>query len=174
MSGTGDKKQLGKILLTQKLVTPAQLDDLLEEQRSKPGTRLASAAMRSGTIEEVDLLRALSEQHGVPGIDLSQVVVPTQNLRLVPVDVARQYLILPFSVKETEISLAMADPGDRRVIDEIEFVTGRSVHAYVSLHEHLERVVDEAYRLLDRGEPHYIGENAPPEYLASLGLSAPP
>jgi CheY-like chemotaxis protein len=170
---SGDKKQLGKILLKQKLVTPGELDELLADQRAHPGTRLASAAVRTGKIEEVDLLRALSEQHGVPGIDLSQVVVPTANLKLVPLDVAKQYLILPFSVKETEIFLAMADPGDRRVIDEIEFVTGRSVHPYVALHDHLARVLDDAYRMLDRGEPHYVGPNAPAEYLESLGLRAP-
>ena len=169
MSG-GDKKQLGKSLLKQKLVTPEQLDELLETQRASPGVRLASAAMRSGRIEEVDLLRALSEQHGVPGIDLSQVVVPTANLSLVPLDLAKQYLILPFSLKEQEIFLAMADPGDRRVIDEIEFVTGRTVHPYVALHEHLASVIDEAYQLLDRGEPHYVGPNAPGDYLQSLGI----
>ncbi|UJR79123.1 response regulator [Sandaracinus amylolyticus] len=176
MAGPGDKKQLGKILLKQKLVTPGELDDLLDQQRRSPGTRLASAAMRSGKLEEVDLLRALSEQHGVPGIDLSQVVVPTQNLRLVPIDVARQSLILPFSVKDEEIFLAMADPDDRRVIDEIEFVTGRTVHPYVALHDHLAEVIDAAYQQLDRGEPHYVGPNAPAEYLESLGIrsAAPP
>lgn len=175
MAGPGEKKQLGKILLRQKLVTPGELDDLLEVQRRSPGTRLASAAVRSGKVEEVDLLRALSEQHGVPGIDLSQVVVPTQNLRLVPFDVAKQSLILPFSVKDNEIFLAMADPDDRRVVDEIEFVTGRTVHPYVALHDHLAQVIDDAYMRLERGEPHYVGPNAPAEYLESLGLrTAPP
>lgn len=173
MSG-GDKKQLGKILLRQKLVTPQELDDLLETQRASPGTRLASAAVKTGKLEEVDLLRALSEQHGVPGIDLSQVVVPTANLKLIPLDVARQSLILPFSVKEQEIFLAMADPNDRRVIDEIEFVTGRTVHPYVALHEHLEHLIGEAYQLLERGEPFYVGPNAPEEYLESLGIRAAP
>ena len=99
MSG-GDRKQLGKILLKQKAVTAQELEEILDVQKGAPGTRLASAALKSGKVEEVDLLRALSEQHGVPGIDLTQVVVPAQNLRLVPHDVAKQYLILPFSVKE--------------------------------------------------------------------------
>lgn len=173
MSGSGDKKQLGKILLKQKLVTAVELDGLLEQQKKVPGQRLASAAAQSGRIDEVDLLRALSEQHGVSGIDLSQVVVPLANLKLVPLEVAKQYLILPFSVKEDEIHLAMADPQDRRVIEEIEFVTARTVIAYVALHEHLVRVVDEAYRLADRGEPYYVGASAPLDYLAQLGIAAP-
>jgi CheY-like chemotaxis protein len=172
MSDSGDKKPLGRILLQQKLVTPGELDSLLEKQRRSPGTRLASAAAASGKLDDLDLLRALSEQLGVPAIDLSQVVVPLGNLKLVPVDVAKQYLILPFSVKDNEMWLAMADPHDRRVLDEIEFVTGKNVSPYVALHEHLSRVIEEAYRELERGESYYVGPNAPQEYLATLGIAS--
>lgn len=164
-----DKKQLGKILLKQKVVSPAKLDELLEKQRATPGVRLASTAIKDG-VGEVDVLRALSEQHQVPGIDLTQVVIPVTNLALVPVDVARQYMILPFSVNEQQMMLAMADPQDRRVVEEIEFVTGRTVVAYVALQEQLSNVIDEAYRALASGETYYVGKAAPAEYLAQLGL----
>lgn len=168
-----DKKQLGKILLKQKVVSPAKLEELLETQRRTPGTRLASAAIKAGA-GEVDVLRALSEQHQVPGIDLGQVVIPTSNLQLVPPDVARQYLILPFSVNEQQMMLAMADPQDRRVVEEIEFVTGRTITAYVALQEQLSSVIDEAYRALANGDAYYVGKSAPPEYLVQLGLRPPP
>ncbi len=170
MTDSGEKKPLGRILLQQKLVTQGELDQLLDKQRRSPGTRLASAVAATGKLDDLDLLRALSEQLGVPAIDLSQVVVPLTNLKLVPYDVAKQYLILPFSVKESEMWLAMADPHDKRVLDEIEFVTGRTVAPYVALHEHLGRVVEEAYRELERGEAYYVGPNAPREYLEQLGI----
>ncbi len=165
-----EKKQLGKILLTQKLVTPQELDRLLEEQRRSPGARLASTAQKSGQIAGKDLLKALSEQHGLPGIDLAQVVIPLDNLKLIPVDIAKRHLILPILVKEDRIFLAMADPNDRRVIDEIEFVTGRRVFPYVALHESLKNVIDAAYRSLEKGELHYIGPDVPADYLQSLGI----
>ena len=126
-NGSGDKKQLGKIMLKQRLVTQAELDELLAEQRTHPGQRLATTAVKSGKVAEVDLLKALSEQHGLPGIDLTQVVIPSDNLKLVPVEIARQHLILPVLVKEDRVYLAMADPNDRRVVDEIEFVTQMKV-----------------------------------------------
>ncbi len=170
MSGGDEKKKLGKILLRQRLVTPLELDDLLEDQRSQPGHRLATTAMRVGMVKEIDLLGALSEQHEIPGLDLSEIIIPTANLRLIPVDVAKQYLLLPVEVKEHEILLAMADPGDRRIIEEIEFVTGRAVRPHVSLHGHLKRVLETAYELLERGESHYIGPNVPAESLELLGL----
>lgn len=172
MGGPGEKKQLGKILLQQKLVTPEALEGLLAKQRAAPGTRLGSAAIEAGAVDEVDLLRALSEQHGLPGIDLAQTVIPVENLKLIPLDIARQYLILPFSVKDEHIFLAMADPSDRRVIEEIEFVTGRKVFPYVAVAKSLEGIIDRAYQLLESGDEYYVGPLAPQEYLRELGIAS--
>ena len=174
MGGPSDKKQLGKILLRQKLVTPGELEDLLERQQASPGSRLGSTAVEAGAVDEVDMLRALSEQHGLPGVDVAQTVVPTENLRLIPYDIAKQYKILPFSVKEEHLFLAMADPSDKRIVDEIEFVTGRKVFPYVAVSGPLERVIDCAYEELDAGAEYYVGPHAPPDYLAQLGIAAPP
>ena len=176
--GSGKRRQLGKILLKQKLVTPEELETLLDHQKTHPGQRLASVAVGMGRVREVDLLKALSEQHGLPGIDLAQVVIPLGNLKLIPPEIARQHLILPILVKDDRIFLAMADPGDRRVIDEIEFVTGRRVFPYVALHEALQQVIELAYDRAGRGQGYYIGPEVPPDYLQSLGLeradSTPP
>ncbi|MCU0673495.1 MAG: response regulator [Myxococcota bacterium] len=169
-----EKKQLGKILLKQRLVTPDELDSLLKEQKAHPGSRLASTVERAGKVPGKELLKALSEQHGLPGIDLAQVVVPLENLRWIPADVAKRHSILPVLVKDDRIFLAMADPRDKRIVDEIEFVTGRRVFPYVALHDLLQEVIEEAYRLLDLGEAHYVGAQVPAEYLASLGIAASP
>lgn len=170
MGGTGDKKQLGKILLKQKLVTADELDGLLKHQQEAPGERIGSYAVDSGAVDEVDMLQALSEQHGLPGIDLAQTVIPLENLKLIPQDIARQYLILPFSVNDEHLFLAMADPSDRRVVDEIEFVTGRRVFPYVAVSSPLQRTIAAAYERLEKGEEYFIGPHAPDEYLAELGL----
>ncbi|MFW5875779.1 MAG: response regulator [Myxococcota bacterium] len=174
--GPGEKKQLGKILLKQRLVTQEELDELLTHQQEHPGERLASAAVASGKVTEHDLLKALSEQHGLPGIDLRQVAIPLENLRLIPADIARRHLVLPILVKEDRLFLAMADPTDKRMVDEIEFVTGHRLYAYVALQGGLREVIDECYRLLEQGAEYYIGPQAPPDYLQQLGLSggAPP
>ncbi len=171
---SGDKKKLGKILLKQRAVTQDELERLLEKQKSEPGHRLASVAQRAGSVPPKSLLKALSEQHGVPGIDLDQVVVPLMNLELVPADVAKQHLILPILVKNDRVFLAMSDPTDKRVIEEIEFVTGRRVFPYVALHDSLKEVIEKAYAMRGGAEEHYIGPSVPNDYLQSLGLAPSP
>ena len=172
MEGGGKKRQLGKILLKQKLVTPDELDNLLEHQREAPDKRLASTAKEAGTLAGEDLLRALAEQYGSPAMDLDQVVIPLDNLKLIPVDIARQHTILPVVVKHDRLFLAMADPSDRRVIDEIEFVTGRRVFPYVALHDTLTTTLEQAYAMARTGEDYYIGPNVPKDYLVAHGIAA--
>ncbi|HJK99098.1 MAG TPA: response regulator [Polyangiaceae bacterium LLY-WYZ-14_1] len=162
--GAGERKQLGKILLKQKKVSQ-------EELRRSEGSRASAAAPASRREADVELLSALSEQYGLPGIDLEQVVVPLENLNLIPAEIARQHSILPILVKEDRIFLAMAEPNDRRVVDEIEFVSGLRVFPYVAIPDALGRVIDTAYRLLDRGEEYYVGPEVPEEYLQSIGIA---
>ncbi len=172
VNGAGEKKQLGRILLQQRLVSASKLDELLETQRATPGARLASLTAASGEVAELDLLRALSEQHGVPGLDVAQVVVPLEHLALVPREIAKQHSILPILVRDDELFLAMADPSDMRVIDEIEFVTGRRISAYVALHDPLQTLIDACYREAERGSAHYVGPEVPHDYLVQAGLAA--
>ncbi len=166
MSDRSDgKKQLGRILLQRKLVTAAELEDLLEQQRHQ-GVRLASAVADSGKVDSAELLSALSEQQGLPAVDLRRVVIALENLSLVPFDIARQHLILPLVVKDDGLFLAMADPNDKHVIDELEFVTGKRVFPYVALHGVLRDVIEAAYAAEQSGDSHYTGP------LAHEGTSA--
>ncbi len=71
---------------------------------------LASQLVEQGTVQELDVLRALSEQHGVPGIDLTQIAILLEHLDLVPREVAETNRILPVLVRGDRIFLAMARP----------------------------------------------------------------
>jgi DNA-binding response OmpR family regulator len=173
MGGPGEKKQLGSILLQQRLVTPEELDGLLS-RHDETGDRLGAMALESGAVDEVDLLRALSEQHGLPGIDLAQTVISLQNLELVPQDIALEHHILAFSLTGEQLFLAMANPSERRLIEEIEFVTGRKVFPYVAVMRTLDAIIEEAYALRARGETYYVGPYAPETYLRELGLRPSP
>jgi DNA-binding response OmpR family regulator len=171
---TDEKKQLGRILLQQKLVSQRDLDQALNEQvHQSPDhpTPLASRLTDRGLLSEVDALRALSQQHGVPGIDLTQIAILIDHLDLIPREIAEAHLILPALVREDRIFLAMATPSDKRVIDELEFVTGKKVYPYVALSTTLERTIKAAYEAKASGERYYVGPNVPAETLKQIGVA---
>ncbi|HEY8089393.1 MAG TPA: response regulator [Polyangiaceae bacterium] len=171
MSGD-EKRPLGKILLQRKLVSQQELESALKAQRrSTTPAPLASVLVEEGTVDEVEALRALSEQHGVPGIDLTQVAVVLDHLDVVPREVAQTHRILPVLVRGDRIFLAMADPHDKRVIDELEFVTGKKVYPYIAMHSTLTKTIQAAYDAKAHGERHYLGPRVPEETLRQLGLA---
>jgi DNA-binding response OmpR family regulator len=169
-----DKRPLGKILLQRKLVSAQELETALKAQkRSITPQPIASTLVGEGTVDEVQVLRALSEQHGVPGIDLLQIAIVLEQLDAVPREIAETHKILPVLVRGDRIFLAMTDPGDKRVIDEVEFVTGKKVFPYIAVHATLVRTVAGAYDAKERGEVHFLGPHVPDETLRQLGIGSP-
>lgn len=163
-----EKKQLGKILLKQRAITPEEL----ERELGEGGGRLASRLTEKGAITGVAALKALSEQHGIPGIDLEQVCVKLGDLELLPREIAQRHLILPVLSRGERLFVAMANPKEKKVIDELEFVTGKRVYPYVALEHALADTIEEAYSRKARGDEFYIGPRCPAETLQKLGIDA--
>lgn len=162
-----ERKQIGKILLRQRALTPDQLERALTE---KKGGRLASRLAAEGTITDLSALKALSEQHGIPGIDLGQICLRLETLDLLPREIAEKHLILPVLMRDDRLFVATANPRERKVLDELEFVTGKKVYPYVALESSLAAVIDEAYGKKARGEAFYVGVACPQEMLDKLGI----
>ena len=170
-----EKRPLGKILLQRKLVSQQELEASLKAQKRSPTPQpLASALVEDGKVDEIAALRALSEQHGVPGMDLTQIAIALEQLDVVPREVAETHRILPVLVRGDRIFLAMADPHDKRVVDELEFVTGKKVYPYIAVQATLTRTIADAYEAKARGDKHYLGPRVPEETLKQLGLSERP
>jgi DNA-binding response OmpR family regulator len=145
---------------------------------TQPGDKkaLGRVALRRGEADpeaELESLRTLSEQFGVPGIDLNQICVRLEDLDLLPQEIAERRLILPVLVRDDRVFVAMTNPTDKKVVDELEFVTGKRVFPYVALQAALIRVITDAYEAKARGERFYIGPRCPPEILARMGVQQP-
>lgn len=167
-----EKKPIGRILLKRRLISPEELDKQLEGQRSaRDGVPLASRLASSGVVSETEVLRALSEQFGVPGIDLNQLALSLEHLNLVPREVAESSRVLPVLVRDDRLFLAMANPEDKRVIDELEFVTGRKIYPYVAVTTTLEKMIRDAYDAKEAGRTAFAGPSAPRAALERLGMS---
>jgi CheY-like chemotaxis protein len=122
---------------------------------------VASAALRLGLATEAALVRALVELHDCPGVDLSRSVIPTANVGVVSHAFCRQQRVLPVSVGRAELVLAMADPENVTLADELRFVTGRKVLRYVAVPAAIERAIDGLLREKQRFGTTWRGQQAP-------------
>jgi DNA-binding response OmpR family regulator len=165
------KKPLGRILLRQRAVSQPDLERALESA-TPGGPPLASRLIESGALSEIAALKALSEQSGVPGIDLNQVCIRLSDLDILPREVALRHKLMPVLVREDRVFVAMASPTEKKVIDEIEFVTGKHVFPYIALAGPLMRVITTAYQMRERGESFYVGPSCPPDIKRKAGYTA--
>jgi Type II secretion system (T2SS), protein E, N-terminal domain len=120
--------RIGELLLKRGNIDTAQLQSALAHQR-RWGGRLGHAIVHLGFMKESAMMETLSEQLGVPYIEIGDRAIPRQVLSLVPEKMIRTRKVLPLELAAGRRALvvALADPADLHVIDEIAFVTGMTV-----------------------------------------------
>jgi CheY-like chemotaxis protein len=143
-------KQLGRIALKRR---PAQ----------------AVARPRDPASRHAQLV-ALSERYGVPALDLEQVCLKTEDLGNVPRTLAQHHLLIPVLARADRLFVAMKDPSQIDVIQEVEFVAGKRVYAYAAPAEDIAEAIERAYLAKERGALHFVGPSCPPETLRKAGL----
>jgi len=122
--------RLGELLLREKRVTPAQLQEALNHQRANGG-RLGASLVRLGFLRDEDITSVLSRQYGVPAINLKEFELDPAIVRLVPAETAAKYNVIPVSRNGTTLTLAMTDPTNVFAMDDIKFMTGLHVEPVV-------------------------------------------
>jgi hypothetical protein len=142
-------KRLGELLVEGGLVTPAQLQSAITHQKIARG-RLGSNLVALGYISEEVLMDFLSHQTGVPQMDVRNIDVPPQVLKLVPHRLADQFTVLPITTKEPKsLVLAMSDPSDLNAIDSARFASGLNIEPVVASHSALRKAISDHYRRLE-------------------------
>ncbi len=96
------------------------------------GGRLESTLVKLGYIKEDELLSFLSAQYRVPSVKISKMEVNPNVIKLIPSSIAKKYFIIPVNRIGPKLTMAMADPSNIIVIDEVKFMTGFNVEAVVA------------------------------------------
>ena len=122
---------MGELLIKRNYITPDQLKKASDEQKLKGG-RLESNLVRLGYIKEDELLSFLSAQYRVPSVKISKMEINPTVTKLIPSSISKKYFIMPINRVGSKLTLAMADPSNIVVIDEIKFMTGFNVEPVVA------------------------------------------
>ncbi len=136
--------KLGDLLLKQKLITQEQLETALKLQREEGG-KIGEALVRVGAVSEGDITETLSQQFGVPSIDLAHFEIDPAIIKVVPGEVARKYGVLPVNKTGATLTIAMGDPTNVFAMDDIKFMTGYNVEPVVASELALRKAIDKHY-----------------------------
>ncbi len=151
MAATMPRKRvrIGDLLVEQKLISEAQLQAALAEQK-KSGRKLGRVLIENGFIGEETLLQLLSEQLEIPFVDLSRFELDPQLVTRLPETHARRYRALVLKETPTGLLVGMGDPTDIFAYDELVRILRQPVQLAVVKESELLQNIDRIYQHADR------------------------
>ena len=123
--------RIGELLLKEKRVSPAQLQEALNYQKTSGG-KLGYNLVKLGFVKDEEITALLSKQYGVPSINLAQFEIDAAIVKLIPAETAHKYQIVPLSRAGATLTIAMTDPTNVFAMDDIKFMTGYNVEPVVA------------------------------------------
>ena len=136
--------KLGEILVRENLVSPQQLREALDYQRTSGG-RLGSNLVKLGIISDDVITAVLSRQYGVPSINIDLFQIEDEVVKLISQEVALKYTVLPISKVGATLTLAMADPTNVFATDDIKFMTGLNIEPVIASEASIQMAIGKYY-----------------------------
>jgi len=137
-------ERLGDLLVREGLITREQLDKALQEQKQN-GTRVGYNLVKLGFIAETELTKMLARQFKMPAVDLSRFEVDPRIAKLIPADLAVKHLVLPLKRDGRTLTVAMADPTNLGVLDDLKFITRYDIFPVIGGEFTLKSAIDKLY-----------------------------
>jgi hypothetical protein len=143
---------LGTLIFRAGLLAEEQLEDALQEGM-RTGKRLGEVLIERGWIAEKDLGRMLAGQKGLPYIEVTAADAQPDALRALPEQNARLQVALPLYYENGQLTVAVADPSNELVIENLRRALGAEPQLVVAPHGELLRAIGEAYASLTAAPP---------------------
>ena len=144
------KLRLGDVLVNSGVISMDDLEKGLERQKGT-GRKLGEVLVDEGFVSEDNIARALSDQLHYDMVELQNVVIDPEVLKLVPVNVLKKYKMIPFefSPDTMRIRMAMADPMDMGALDDVNIITNMQVEPVVATTSAVMLALDQYYGQAD-------------------------
>jgi type IV pilus assembly protein PilB len=136
------KKKIGELLVQHGLINSMQLDRALKEQQ-QAGERIGAVLIKLGYITEEVLTEFIAKQFHVPAVNLAKLSISKTVMGMIPLDVAEKYQAVPFGLMGNTLNVAMADPGNLFLIDDIRFLARKNIQVHVAPESVIQKVISQ-------------------------------
>ncbi len=136
------RMRLGEVLIEEKLATKEDIDAALVEQKKRAGKRLGDVLVEMNIVSEKDLAITLARKFNIPFIDLDQCAVNPAAATEVSAEIITKYCVLPVDADAHAITLAIGDPLAMEAVDLLRFQANKQVREVIVVPSQLRRYVD--------------------------------
>src|SRR5213594_320355 len=135
---------LTELMRERSLISDAQLTEI-EEEHERTGKPFSQIIVDFGLMNEVQLLQALAEHLSLEFVNLEDIDLQPAMMRVMPSSVARMYNAVPVSVLGNSVTIAVADPYNPQLVEELSFVLGKDVHLAVAPPKQIDAAISRFY-----------------------------
>jgi type IV pilus assembly protein PilB len=114
------RRQLGEILYRKGYIDKESLIEAIKSSK-KNNQRLGQTLIDLGLVSEENVTRALAKQFGIEYVDLDPKAIPENVMKLVPEELMKRHKIVPISLNNGKLKLAITDPLDLDTLDLVRF-----------------------------------------------------
>ena len=140
-----EERFVGEILVRQGALSPERLEQALTIVAER-GAKLRDVLTGSHILEETAFVEALARDLGLPTLTKIQVdEIPLELLELVPINFARQHKLLPLSIRDSVVRVAISNPLDLSPLDDLRAMCGKRCEPLVASSELIESAINRVY-----------------------------
>src|SRR3989338_4460542 len=139
------KDKILKTLIEKHRVSEDDLNAALALQQKK-GIGLEIALIEKGIIKEEDFLMLLVNELNIPFINLSKYKIDPSLKEVIPEHIARKYHIIPLSSLNYTMTVALSDPLNVFVLDDLKSITGKDIDVVMSTQADITKAIDKFYK----------------------------
>lgn len=143
---------LGDKLLKAGLISADQLKEALDQQKITK-EKIGETLVRLGYIKVEEILPVLAEHIGVTSVRIALDEIDSEVIQLLPEDLMRKYHVFPLKKTTNKLTLAMADPMNVFVIDEVQLRTKSVIRPVFALKKDIEKAIDDVFSNGGVGNP---------------------
>jgi len=141
----GKALQLGEILVKSGVLSQEHLVAAIEIQKKSGKLRLGETLIELGLATEIQIAKALEIQFRIPLLDLTEVEIDRNAVSVINEALARKHALIPVSMNENLLVVAISDPLNFFATDDIRRATGLNIRTVISLKSDINRAIDRMY-----------------------------
>ncbi len=143
-----NRRRVYEALFEAASLSSVQVEEVLAEKQ-RTGEPIGKILLKKGVIAEEVMLAVMEKQLGIPRVNLYDRKINYNAIDCIPTEVVKKHKVFPLAIRGNQILLAMADPLDLAVVDEVEMFSQREVYPVLASESAIKHAFDQYYSFRD-------------------------
>ena len=135
------REKIGQILIRAGAITQEELERGLEIQKSNPEEKIGKILVRQGFCTKDDVALAYEKQTGIRFKSLADYEYTKELEALIPPETMNKYMVLPIKVVDDSLEVAMVDPLDFVLRENLRMITGMKIIPYIAHEDQIREII---------------------------------